>query len=200
MHLVDYDQARKGILAAPPDILESVYSYGISRRGEWYSLPSMAVQYPPAAAIELYGTTNAHRIAHAEASLILYGTDSADDLYANDYELLMAYKARRGITPLTNGSKFSRNAVHTIPDGCVSLIQRLPAYQLAGQWTFDLAVYQRSHDLRTAGKTDPLMYAIIGNWVGELIRMRCGLIRWTDAHPHVYADKKRIARRHGDLH
>jgi hypothetical protein len=39
------------------------------------------------------------------------------------------------------------------------------------------------------------MYAIIGNWVADLIRMRCGLIRWTDAHPHIYLDRSKIARR-----
>jgi hypothetical protein len=149
-----------------------------SRRGEYHSLGAHAI-YSSILPMKLQND-KFRAIVNCEVGIAWNGTDSAlsKDLYANDGDLLNAYKSLH-LEALLNVDKHSRNAVVINKQCCCCLWQRIDGV---------LIVYSRSMDIRSAGKSDCFL-------VSEIAR-RLGVTDWLliCAQVHIYKDTT-IARR-----
>ena len=149
-----------------------------SRRGEYHSLGAHTI-YGSILPMESQ-TDRFKAIVNCEVGIAWNGTDSSlsKDLYANDDDLLSAYKSLH-LETLLSIDKHSRNAVIANKQCCCCLWQRIDN---------TLIVYSRSMDIRSAGKSDCFL-------VSEIAK-RLGVTDWllVCAQVHIYKDTT-IARR-----
>lgn len=146
--------------------------YGESSRGRWSSTETIMIDTTPEEIEGHITSERLHQIARMEVNIMDGGLDELG-LYNEDFELLRAYQS---LNTLKGPKPSSRNNVYSNPLCCLMTLHVLPDNQT-------LSVYQRSHDIKVAGKTDLLVIAILAR------RWGCSKIQYIDAHPHVYLDE-----------
>ena len=146
--------------------------YGSSSRGNWASTDTIIINTTPDEIFTQIPNQRLNDIAMQEVAIMDGGQDLLN-LYKDDEELLSAYQSLKTNKP---PKPSSRNNVWSNSKCCLMTLHVLPDNET-------LSIYQRSHDVKVAGKTDLLVAAILAK------RWNCTKIQYIDVHPHVYLDQ-----------